>query len=139
MAKKKEETKKVLDLGKGTGRRKTSVARVYLREGDGKVVINKKSLEEYFTIPLDAEKVTEPFKVTDTVGKYNLVVNVYGGGIHGQADAVRHGVARALLNSNGEFKAALRAAGYLTRDDRMVERKKYGQKSARKHFQFSKR
>lgn len=139
MAKKKEEAKKVLDLGKGTGRRKTSVARVYLREGDGKIVINKKSLEEYFTMPIDRNKVTEPFDVTETKGKYNLVVNVYGGGIHGQAEAVRHGVARALLESNKDFRSALKSAGYLTRDDRMVERKKYGQKSARKHFQFSKR
>lgn len=137
MAKKVEN--KVVNLGSGVGRRKTAVARVYLREGNGKITINGKSVEEYFVDALNAKLVSEPFVVTGTEGKYDLVINVYGGGIKGQAEACRHGVARALVDENEDYKAALHTAGLMTRDPRMVERKKYGQRGARRRFQFSKR
>lgn len=137
MAKKVEN--KVVNLGSGVGRRKTAVARVYLREGNGKITINGKSVEEYFVDALNAKLVSEPFVVTGTEGKYDLVINVYGGGIKGQAEACRHGVARALVDENEDYKPALHAAGLMTRDPRMVERKKYGQRGARRRFQFSKR
>lgn len=137
MAKKVEN--KVVNLGSGVGRRKTAVARVYLREGNGKITINGKSVEEYFVDALNAKLVSEPFVVTGTEGKYDLVINVYGGGIKGQAEACRHGVARALVDENEDYKSALHTAGLMTRDPRMVERKKYGQRGARRRFQFSKR
>ncbi len=130
---------KVVDLGHGVGRRKTAVARVYLREGNGDVVVNGKKLDEYFVDASDAAKVNEPFAVTETTGKFNLVINVCGGGIHGQAEACRHGVARALVEYDESLKSALHTAGLMTRDPRMVERKKYGQRGARRRFQFSKR
>ena len=132
-------TNKVVDLGQGVGRRKTAVARVYLREGNGEVVVNGKKVEEYFVDSADVAKVNQPFAVTETEGKFNLVINVYGGGIHGQAEAVRHGVARALVSYDENLKPALHTAGLMTRDPRMVERKKYGQRGARRRFQFSKR
>ena len=135
----KKETAKVTNLGQGVGRRKTAVARVYLREGNGKITINGKNIDEYFVDVLNASLVSEPFTVTETEGKYDVVINVVGGGICGQAEACRHGVARALVDENHDYKDALHKAGFMTRDPRMVERKKYGQKGARRHFQFSKR
>mgnify|MGYP004527711123 CR=1 FL=1 len=130
---------KVVDLGRGVGRRKTAVARVYLREGNGEIIVNGKKVEEYFADKINVAIVSQPFAVTETVGKYNVVINVYGGGINGQAEACRHGLARALVNMDESLKPALHHAGFMTRDPRMVERKKYGQRGARRRFQFSKR
>lgn len=121
------------------GRRKTSVARVYLRPGTGKVAINHRELGSYFPLAWRQKSVTTPFEVTNTVGSFDLVINVRGGGLTGQAEAIRMGIARALLDNDETRRAALREAGFLTRDPRMVERKKYGQPKARKRFQFSKR
>ena len=127
------------NLGIGTGRRKTAVARVYLRDGSGKITVNGKDADAYFPIPLHAGMLRQPFAVTSTEGKYDTVINVYGSGISGQAGACRHGIARALVKVEQDNYAALRANGYMTRDSRMVERKKYGQAGARRRFQFSKR
>jgi len=121
------------------GRRKTAVARVILKNGNGKFTINKKGFEEFFPQLLSREDILLPFKVTETEGKYDVYVNVNGGGITGQAQSVRLGIARALIEFNPEYRPALKAEGLLTRDPRMVERKKYGQPKARKRFQFSKR
>lgn len=122
-----------------TGRRKTSVARVRLIPGNGKIVINKRDIDDYFDYDTLKVTVKEPLVVTDTLGKYDVIVNVHGGGFSGQAGAIRHGIARALVEVNEEFKPILRKAGFLTRDARMKERKKYGLKKARKAPQFSKR
>lgn len=121
------------------GRRKTSVARVYLRPGNGDILINKRSLEEYFPVKARQLAFLHPFKVTETSGKFDVLVNVKGGGLTGQAEAIQLGIARALLEFDEGFKKPLRDKGFLTRDSRMVERKKYGQPKARKRFQFSKR
>jgi small subunit ribosomal protein S9 len=121
------------------GRRKTSVARVILRNGTGTITINKSEFEKVFPQLLSREDILAPFKVTETMGKYDVLVNVNGGGTTGQAQAIRLGIARALLRINPDFRPALKAEGFLTRDPRMVERKKYGQPKARKRFQFSKR
>lgn len=121
------------------GRRKTSVARVYMTEGKGAFVINGKDYKEYFTVPTLVYKVEQAMALTDTLGKYDIKVNVDGGGITGQAEAIRLGLSRALCEINAEFRTALKPEGLLTRDPRMVERKKFGQKKARKKFQFSKR
>ena len=121
------------------GRRKTSVARVFLRNGSGNVTINKRSFEYFFTVDVHRDTVLQPFKVTDTLGKYDVFVNVNGGGITGQAEAIRLGIARALVGINEDYREVLKAEGFLRRDPRMVERKKYGQPKARKRFQFSKR
>jgi len=121
------------------GRRKTSVARVYLSEGTGKITVNKKDLDVYFSTPVLLEKVNQPFALTENVGKYDVKVNVAGCGINGQAEAIRLGISKALVEINAEWKPALKAEGLMTRDPRMVERKKPGQKKARKKFQFSKR
>ena len=121
------------------GRRKTSVARVYVRPGSGVITINKKDSKEYFGTDVLVYKVNQPFLLTETVGQYDVTVNVFGGGITGQAEAVRLGVSRALCEINEEFRLLLKPHGLLTRDARMVERKKPGQKKARKKFQFSKR
>ena len=122
------------------GRRKNAVARVYLRpNGSGKIVVNKRDYTEYFTTVWRQTAVTSPFKVTETEGQFDVVVNARGGGMTGQAEAVRLGIARALVSFNDELKKPLRDAGFMTRDPRMVERKKYGQPKARKRFQFSKR
>jgi len=121
------------------GRRKTSVARVILKAGTGVIVVNKLPFEKYFPQEIYRANITKPFSVTDTAGKYDVAVTVEGGGSAGQAGAVRLGIARALVESNDEFRGALRTNALLTRDPRMVERKKYGQKKARKRFQFSKR
>jgi small subunit ribosomal protein S9 len=121
------------------GRRKTAIARVYLSEGDGSVTINKKEYKNYFTTGVLQYKITQPFALTDTMGTYNVVANVNGGGITGQAEAVRLAISRALVHIDEENKPLLKAEGLMTRDPRMVERKKFGQKKARKKFQFSKR
>ncbi len=121
------------------GRRKTAVARVYLRPGSGNIVINKKPLEEYLPTEARQRALRAPFTVTDTTGQFDVLVNAKGGGLTGQAEATQLGIARALLVYNEELRQPLRAAGLLTRDPRMVERKKYGQPKARKRFQFSKR
>ncbi|MCL2099514.1 MAG: 30S ribosomal protein S9 [Oscillospiraceae bacterium] len=123
----------------GTGRRKKSIARVRLFPGTGAVKINKRDIDDYFGLGTLKLIVNQPFGVTDTVGKFDINCTVCGGGVSGQAGAIRHGVARALLQSNEEFRGALKRAGFLTRDPRMKERKKYGLKAARRAPQFSKR
>ncbi len=123
----------------GTGRRKRAVARVRLRAGNGKFEVNKRPLEHYFTQERDRLDAVAPLKATETHGKVDVFVNVTGGGITGQAGAILLGVARALKAANQEYDDALRAGGYLTRDSRMRERKKYGRRGARRSFQFSKR
>ena len=123
----------------GTGRRKSSVARVYVTPGSGKITVNKKDVEEYFGLETLKVIVKQPFAVTGTEGKFDVMVNVYGGGFTGQAGAIRHGIARALLTVSADYRPALKSAGYLTRDPRMKERKKYGLKGARRAPQFSKR
>ena len=123
----------------GTGRRKKSVARVRLYPGTGAVTINGRDITEYFGLDTMKLIVNQPFSVTDTVGKFDVVVNVNGGGFSGQAGAIRHGVARALLSADETYKPLLKKAGFLTRDPRMKERKKYGLKGARRAPQFSKR
>ena len=123
----------------GTGRRKESIARVRLMAGKGEVTVNGKKLDEYFGSDILKVIVNQPFAVTNTVAKYDVVVKVVGGGLTGQAGPIRHGIARALNEANSEFRPALKAAGLLTRDPRMKERKKYGMKKARKAPQFSKR
>lgn len=123
----------------GTGRRKTSVARVRLLPGNGKIIINGRDIDEYFGRPVLSTMVSQPLVHTSTEGKYDVMVNVHGGGPSGQAGAIRHGVARALLETDSELRTPLKRAGFLTRDSRMKERKKYGLKKARKAPQFSKR
>ncbi len=123
----------------GTGRRKSSIARVRLYPGSGKITINGRDIEDYFGLETLKLVINQPFGVTETVGKYDIVANVTGGGISGQAGAIRHGVARALLLADDTFRAPLKKAGLLTRDPRMKERKKYGLKAARRASQFSKR
>lgn len=122
-----------------TGRRKTSTARVFLRPGDGKILINKKELTDYFNTLATLNTVREPLLVTKTSKKFNLFVTVKGGGISGQAGAVAHGISRALTKVNEEYRNVLKKKGFLKRDPRMKERKKYGQRGARARFQFSKR
>jgi small subunit ribosomal protein S9 len=121
------------------GRRKSSVARVFLRPGSGKVTVNDEAFEKAFPVDIFREDIVAPLRITDTLGKYDVVINVNGGGFTGQSQAIRLGIARALEDLNPDFRSALKAEGYLTRDPRMVERKKYGQPKARKRFQFSKR
>ncbi|SDX71381.1 small subunit ribosomal protein S9 [Lutibacter oricola] len=121
------------------GRRKTAVARVYVTEGTGKVTVNKKDLNDYLTTATLQYKVKQPFALTDNVDAYDVKVNVYGGGVTGQAEAIRLAISRALIEINEENRSLLKPHGLLTRDSRMVERKKFGQKKARKKFQFSKR
>ena len=123
----------------GTGRRKTSTARVYLRPGTGEVRVNRKTFEQYFPNQALRMIIRQPLTLTDTAAKFDIVVNVAGGGPAGQAGAVRHGITRALMEFNADLRPALKHAGLVTRDPRIKERKKYGQKGARKRFQFSKR
>ena len=123
----------------GTGRRKSSIARVRLVEGTGKITINGKDIEEYFDLDTLKVIVRQPLTVTNTLAKYDVICSVRGGGVSGQAGAIRHGIARALNEANSEFRPALKTNGFLTRDPRMKERKKYGLKKARKAPQFSKR
>ena len=128
-----------MDRYYGTGRRKKSVARVYLLPGTGKITVNKKEIDEYFPMETLKVIVRQPLELTGNLSKYDVKANVYGGGFTGQAGAVRHGISKALVQSDEELRPALKKAGFLTRDPRMKERKKYGLKKARKAPQFSKR
>jgi small subunit ribosomal protein S9 len=123
----------------GTGRRKTSAARVFLRPGKGGISVNRRQFEDYFPTEMLRVEVRQPLLLTETADKFDILVNVGGGGSSGQAGAIRHGLARALVEYNAELRPRLKAAGFLTRDAREVERKKYGRPKARKRFQFSKR
>jgi small subunit ribosomal protein S9 len=123
----------------GTGRRKKSIARVYLVPGTGKITINKRDIDEYFGLETLKVIVRQPLALTETEGKFDVIVTVRGGGYTGQAGAIRHGLSRALLEADNDYRPALKAAGFLTRDPRMKERKKYGLKAARRAPQFSKR
>ncbi|MBE5760936.1 MAG: 30S ribosomal protein S9 [Clostridiales bacterium] len=123
----------------GTGRRKSSVARVRLVPGEGKIIINKRDIDNYFGLETLKMTVRQPLVLTDTLGKYDVLVNVGGGGTAGQAGAIRHGISRALLKADADLRSPLKKAGFLTRDPRMKERKKYGLKAARRAPQFSKR
>jgi small subunit ribosomal protein S9 len=127
------------NLAIGTGRRKTAVARVFLRKGNGTITVNGRTPEKYFHFDLLAQSLRLPLNVTDNADKYDLLITVKGGGISGQADACKHGIARALIAHDESNRPALRANGFVTRDRRMVERKKYGQRGARRKYQFSKR
>ena len=122
-----------------TGKRKTSIARVWLKPGEGKITVNDRELDKYFAMDTARVMVFQPLELTGTLGQFDISVNVHGGGIKGQAGAVRHGITRALLAVKDEFRDMLKKAGFITRDPRAKERKKYGQKGARKRFQFSKR
>ncbi len=130
---------KATDRYYGTGRRKKSVARVYLMPGDGKITINKRDIDDYFGMETLKTIVRQPLVATSAIGKYDVQVNVFGGGYTGQAGAIRHGISRALLQVDDEYRPVLKKEGYLTRDPRMKERKKYGLKGARRAPQFSKR
>ena len=123
----------------GTGRRKEATARVFLRPGTGKIVVNDRAFDEYFPNKMVKMIIRQPLALTETADKFDLFVRVSGGGPTGQAGAMRHGISRALVEFNGELRPTLKKAGFLTRDPRRVERKKYGQPGARKRFQFSKR
>jgi small subunit ribosomal protein S9 len=122
-----------------TGRRKTAVARVWLTPGSGVMTINKRDIEIYFGRATSRMVIRQPFEATETVGKYDITVNVRGGGLSGQAAAIRHGITRALMIINAGYRPTLKKSGFVTRDDRKVERKKYGQRGARARFQYSKR
>ena len=124
---------------RATGRRKTSVARVILKPGSGTLTVNRRSIEDYFPAEAMRLELRQPLVATETEGQFDVMVLAHGGGVHGQAGAVRHGIARALLLFNPDLRSKLRQGGFLTRDPRAKERKKYGQKGARKRFQFSKR
>ena len=129
----------VKNIAIGTGRRKTATARVFVRDGAGKIVVNGKDVADYFATAEQVQVVRQPLMVTSSENKYDLLINVVGGGLNGQAGACLHGIARALTQVDQANYASLKANGYLTRDPRMVERKKYGQRGARRRFQFSKR
>jgi len=130
------EVKDILDT---IGRRKTSIARIYMKAGKGEIVVNKRDFKEYFPIETLQTIIRQPFVVTEEVDKFDVTVNVKGGGTTGQAEAIRLAIARALCELNPELRPALKKEGFLTRDPRMVERKKYGRRKARRRFQFSKR
>jgi len=129
----------VAEIHYGTGRRKTSTARVYLRNGSGEFLINRKPFDQYFPNETLRMIIRQPLQLTETASKFDILINVRGGGPAGQAGAIRHGITRALLEFNADLRPALKQAGLVTRDPRIKERKKYGQKGARKRFQFSKR
>ncbi len=129
----------VKNIAIGTGRRKTATARVFLRDGSGKIVVNGKDIAEYFDSDDQVRVIHQPLLVTSNENKFDVVINVVGGGKNGQAAACLHGISRALLQVDPDSHASLKANGFLTRDSRMVERKKYGQRGARRRFQFSKR
>ncbi|MBO4404855.1 MAG: 30S ribosomal protein S9 [Treponema sp.] len=129
----------IKNIAIGTGRRKTATARVFLREGSGKIVVNGKEVTEYFKSATQVRLVNQPLLVTSNNNKFDILINVTGGGLNGQAAACLHGLSRALTQVDPNCRPALKANGYLTRDSRMVERKKYGQRGARRRFQFSKR
>ena len=122
-----------------TGRRKTAISRTWITPGSGEIIINNRPVEEYFPIAVTREEMIQPFKITNTLGSYDVKATVVGGGIAGQAGAVRHGITRALVSVNPDFRLSLKKAGFIKRDPRVKERKKYGQKGARARFQFSKR
>jgi small subunit ribosomal protein S9 len=122
-----------------TGRRKTAIARVWMMPGSGKILINRRELDNYFGRATSKMVVRQPLELTETVGRYDIFVNVVGGGLSGQAEAIRHGVTRSLMKINASFRAGLKKSGYVTRDSRQKERKKHGQRGARARFQFSKR
>ena len=123
----------------GTGKRKSSIARVWLKPGAGKIIVNSKSLDEYFGRETSKMIVRQPLELTENVGKYDIFVTVQGGGDSGQAGAIKHGITKALLETDPELRPTLKKAGFITRDSRVKERKKYGQRGARARFQFSKR
>lgn len=129
----------VKNIAIGTGRRKTAVARVFVRDGSGKIVVNGKDVKDYFNTLEQVQVVRQPLLVTSMENKYDILINVQGGGLNGQAAACLHGISRALVQIDQDARTSLKANGYLTRDSRMVERKKFGQKGARRRFQFSKR
>jgi len=122
-----------------TGKRKNAIARTWIKPGNGDIIINDRKAEEYFPIETMREKVIQPFKLTDTLGSFDVRVRVIGGGISGQAGAIRHGITKALILSDADLRVTLKRAGFVKRDPRIKERKKYGQKGARARFQFSKR
>jgi len=122
-----------------TGKRKTSIARVWMKEGSGVFVVNKRNFDEYFPLDILKRMIQQPLDLTDKKGKFDFYINVNGGGISGQAGAIRHGISKALVGYDEELKSVLKKAGFLTRDARVKERKKYGQPGARKRFQYSKR
>jgi small subunit ribosomal protein S9 len=122
-----------------TGKRKSAIARVYMKSGNGNITVNKRNYEEYFTRPSLKMIIKQPFEITGKNGQFDLFINVKGGGNSGQAGAVKHGISKALLEFDAQLRPILKKAGFLTRDARVVERKKYGQPGARKRFQFSKR
>ncbi|MBL7102761.1 MAG: 30S ribosomal protein S9 [Bacteroidales bacterium] len=128
-----------MDVINTIGRRKTAIARIYMKEGSGNIVVNKKDYKEYFPLATLQYVVNQPMEITENVGKFDIKVNLDGGGFKGQAEALRLAISRALVKVDPEYRPALKAKGLLRRDPRMVERKKYGQKKARKKFQFSKR
>jgi small subunit ribosomal protein S9 len=128
-----------MEVTNTSGRRKTAVARIYVKEGNGEILINNKPYDNYFTTIVNQSKVLHPLQVTDSVGKYAIKINVDGGGVTGQAEAIRLAISKSLCEIDPEHRLALKPLGFLTRDNRMVERKKPGQKKARKRFQFSKR
>lgn len=128
-----------MEVTNTSGRRKTAVARIYMQDGNGSITINNKPYNNYFTTLVNQFKVVQPLQATDNVGKYDIKINVDGGGVTGQAEAIRLAISKSLCEINAENRIALKPLGLLTRDDRMVERKKPGQKKARKRFQFSKR
>jgi small subunit ribosomal protein S9 len=127
------------ELYYATGKRKTSIARVWLKPGDGKVTINKRSIDDYLKRETAKMIIRQPLELTETLGKFDIYVNVRGGGMSGQAGAIKHGISKALLEVNPDFRPLLKKNGFLTRDSRIKERKKYGQPGARKRFQYSKR
>ena len=122
-----------------TGKRKTAIARIWMKLGEGKIVINKKPIDEYLTTDIAKMIVAQPLELTNTTGRYDILINVKGGGYSGQVGAIKHGISRALLKISPEFREPLKKQGFLTRDSRIKERKKYGQRSARARFQYSKR
>jgi small subunit ribosomal protein S9 len=122
-----------------TGRRKRAVARVWMMPGSGKIAINRREIDDYFGRATSKMILRQPLELTETLGRYDIYINVAGGGLSGQADAIRHGITRALMKINASFRPALKKEGYVTRDPRIKERKKYGQRGARARFQFSKR
>ena len=122
-----------------TGKRKTSVARVWIKPGTGQIMINKRSIDEYFGRPTSKMVVRQPLELTENIGKFDVSVNVSGGGPSGQAGAIKHGITKALLEADPALRASLKKAGFITRDSRIKERKKYGRRAARRSFQFSKR
>lgn len=123
----------------GTGKRKSSIARVWLKKGEGNILVNKKTLDDYFARETSKMIIKQPFELTDSSGQFDAYITVRGGGLSGQAGAIRHGITKALLEFNSEFRNRLKRAGLITRDSRVKERKKYGQRGARARFQFSKR